>query len=232
MLIYTLYKSPLWNKLPAKNRIIKIFGIGILLYFIIQSLIYSKYFNNNALTNYGKYIYYIIILDIITTITTMTISFNTENKYIDYNPRYQQNIPYGRLAEQADIPYGRLVEQANIPLALGRGFEKADIPDARISQYHLVNNTHSINSVANNQIEWQSMDQYDNIKLNDIKTNQGKLQSITYNNSTNNSQLLSKIKQNIDEQSYDIPVYKSDKIKKKSNIDDVSYDIPSYKPNK
>ncbi len=226
MFIYILYKSPLWNKLPTKNRIIKIFGIGILLYFIIQSLLYSKYFNNNTLTNYRKYIYYIIILDIITTITTMTISFNTEKKYIDYNPHYQQNMPYRRVAEQNSYM------PRNVPLDVTLHSASSDIP--------------------NSQIEWQNMqkynDQYDNIKLNDIETQLNiekqnsceKLLEIGMSQEFFDisefpkikTKLMSKIQPNIDENgsSHDIPVYKSD-IKKKSNIDDVSYDIPSYKPN-
>ena len=178
MFVSILYKSPFWDKLPLKNRIIKIIGIGVLLYVIIHSLLYSKYFNNSTFTNYRKYIYYIVVLDIITTIT---IHFNNKNKsvynqqllhnnerYIDYNPYYQQNVSNNYTPRKG--------QASRHTLWKGREASR---------------HTQSTNSIIDSgyvkpntdQLEWQNMhqynyqsDKYDNIKLNDINTQQNNLQ--------------------------------------------------------
>ncbi len=262
MFVSILYKSPFWDKLPLKNRIIKIIGIGVLLYVIIHSLLYSKYFNNSTFTNYRKYIYYIVVLDIITTIT---IHFNNKNKsvynqqllhnnerYIDYNPYYQQNISNNYTQWKARDPSIGYVGLPSDP---------------------------SIGGIKPNteQLKWQNMhqynyksDKYDNIKLNDVNTQQdnlplttysmeGSRSKPTYNNSTSKSQSLttSKTQLNIidDKSSMCIPTYLMDGSRSKStylmdgsrskstyrsnkkkldiieNITEKSDDIPIYKPN-
>nr|QBK88453.1 MAG: hypothetical protein LCMiAC01_01300 [Mimivirus LCMiAC01] len=101
MFFYAIYKSPIWKNLSPKNRSIRVFMAGALLYVIFHSFLYSNYLNNiQAINKYKKYIYFVIAIDILVTafITyrsrSSSISISTQNKFLHprYNPYPQQYI--------------------------------------------------------------------------------------------------------------------------------------------
>lgn len=65
MFINTVYRLPIWYDIDTKSRNIRILILGIILYIITHSFIYSKYVDNYQMVlNYRNYIYYLIALDL------------------------------------------------------------------------------------------------------------------------------------------------------------------------
>jgi hypothetical protein len=102
MLYLILYKSELWKKIDNKSRCIRIFVLASIIYILIHSLIYSKYVENyDTFTEYKKYIYYMILIDLTLTLIYIYATCKQNNKkkiknkrnmrYIRYNP-YQVNM--------------------------------------------------------------------------------------------------------------------------------------------
>ena len=91
MFFYIVYKSPLWPNMRLKNRNVRVFLAGILLYIIFHSFLYSKYFENDGtLKNYRKYIYYVLTVDILITFVSIATSYlmkkrHKKRKYIKWN---------------------------------------------------------------------------------------------------------------------------------------------------
>jgi len=81
MIINSIYSSSIWKKLSKtdnKSRNFRIMLIGIIIYLIIHSFIYSKYTDNNkVITNYRHYMYYIIGFDLL---LFYIIAMNQSNK--------------------------------------------------------------------------------------------------------------------------------------------------------
>ncbi|AYV77027.1 MAG: hypothetical protein Barrevirus8_13 [Barrevirus sp.] len=75
-----IYRSPLWAK--AKDRNIRIFVLGTILYIVFFLYLQSKY---NKLQNYKKYIYYIFVTDFLVMSLYMSYSeyFKTKDKKVN-----------------------------------------------------------------------------------------------------------------------------------------------------
>jgi len=116
MFFYAIYKSPLWKNLSPKNRNIRVFMAGALLYVIFHSFLYSNYVNNIQTVNkYKKYIYYVIATDIL--VTVFITSRSTQKKFLrpiqyPYPQQYMQPLEYPR---QIQISHPSLSTMNHIP---------------------------------------------------------------------------------------------------------------------
>ena len=64
MIIYLVYKSPLWKNLESKSRKLRIFILGTVIYIALHSFINSKFVENNEFIEKNKkYLYYLFGLD-------------------------------------------------------------------------------------------------------------------------------------------------------------------------
>jgi len=91
MFFYALHKSSLWKKISKKNRNIRIFITGSIIYIIIHSYLYSKYINEyKFINNYRKYIYFLILVDLI--LTFIGLKTNNKKRKLIKNPHYKQNM--------------------------------------------------------------------------------------------------------------------------------------------
>ncbi len=133
MFFYIIHKLPVWTKMKLKNRNARVFLMGIIWYVILHSFLYSKYFNDGGtMRNYRKYIYYVLIIDIIITSVSITVPSlmkkkHRKRKYIKWNkalpnkrllqynyqnPQLQQDIEGDQFNNQ-DIGLGEPVQQSN-----------------------------------------------------------------------------------------------------------------------
>ena len=73
------YRLPIWKDIDDKSRNIRILILGVILYVILHSFIYSTYVNgNNFILNKRKYIYYLIGSDIIIALLFMYLLASDE----------------------------------------------------------------------------------------------------------------------------------------------------------
>lgn len=69
MFFYLIYKSPLWKDKETNARNARVVALGIILYVFLHSYLYSNYSEGkDFIVNNRKYIYYLFVMDVITTL--------------------------------------------------------------------------------------------------------------------------------------------------------------------
>lgn len=132
MIFFTLHRLPIWRDLDNNNRNIRIFIVGIILYIILQSYLYSNYGSNNEfLVDYRHYIFYLIVIDAI----IVGIKMMSEN----YNNKMKLNIQQQNAQQQQ---HHVQMQQAQMQHQLQQAQEQAQAQQQVPQQLHtpIVNN--------------------------------------------------------------------------------------------
>ncbi len=110
MIFFILYKLPIWKNLDNKSRNIRIIIVGIILYIILQSYLYSNYGSNNKyLSEYRSKLYYIIGLDISITGVNMINNYYKDKK--KQNKIEQQQLQQQQLQQLQQQQLQQLQQQ-------------------------------------------------------------------------------------------------------------------------
>ena len=84
MIIYLVYKSPLWKNLESKSRKLRIFILGTIIYIALHSFINSKFVENNEFIEKNKkYLYYLFGLDMMLSGSIMYFGKSADKKLIN-----------------------------------------------------------------------------------------------------------------------------------------------------
>ena len=93
MFFNTVYSLPIWQNLKLKNRMIRLFIIGAILYIISYSYLYSGYVKDSQLiNNYKHYLFYIIGADLV--IFSRLLLAGNKKKQKRKNNRRKHMFPY------------------------------------------------------------------------------------------------------------------------------------------
>lgn len=115
MLLTTLYKSSLWNNLKKNDRNIRIFLTAIVIYILLHSFIYSKYVDENEkVLSYRKYIYYVILIDLVAGIILISSSIDSKNTGKNNDKKKRKIYPYQNYIKNVPIIPPDFLQNKNI----------------------------------------------------------------------------------------------------------------------
>jgi len=195
-LISTLYSNNSDSKdLDPRSKLLRIFLGGTVLYVILHSFIYSKFVESRDwIVNNRKYIYYIILSDLMIT------GYLTRNKLKEKKRKNKLN------KEKFNNP----------PLMLD--MEKL----SQVYKQSMIPNTQPYYGVNNNMNTANNMNNMNNMNNNVQNRNSQQYKPLNYI-PPNKSQLIE-----VEDDSTEIPIYKSKSSEHVSNNDESS--LPIYEP--
>lgn len=92
MFLYSLYKSPLFNSLEPRDRLLRIMVGAVILYILLRSYLYSGYAEGHQwLCNWRHYVYYVILLDLVATSLFYLFGGNSKPKI---KKAKRKNLPF------------------------------------------------------------------------------------------------------------------------------------------
>ncbi|CAH6421235.1 Hypothetical protein KVN_LOCUS194 [uncultured virus] len=117
MFFYILNKSQLFSNIETKSRNFRLFIIGCLLYVILHSYLYSAYVDSNQfLSNNRKYIYIIILADILLYLYTY---YFVKTSPIIKNTKLKKNKILTNLKQNYEQDF-KVNEQTNFDLSIDK----------------------------------------------------------------------------------------------------------------
>jgi hypothetical protein len=117
MVLYSLYKMPLFTDMAPKDRYLRIFVISTVIYIIVHSFLYSSYLNNDGFAaRYRHYCYYLIMLDLL--LTTAVYLFSGDKPVQKKIKKIQQAPKYPPYAMQVQQPSQLMMRSAMPPQAV------------------------------------------------------------------------------------------------------------------
>jgi hypothetical protein len=196
MLYFTLLKSTFFNDKKDYDRFLRIITVGTITYVIIKMLLSSKtLFDNN---NYGIYVYYLALLDLIICMYTFDITNVIKKKnegHDNIELKKENNLVY-------HVSPNELLSMIN---------DNNNISNQKI--YPNVENNIFIPSNNNNN---NNNNIFGHVDINkDIDDN---IELIDNNNEDDSKVINTEIETESDEESYFIPIYRSTKKKQEEQI--------------
>jgi len=94
MIIYLIYKSPLWHELEASDRDVRILILGVICYVLFHSLMFSKYGDDvEILQKIRKNLIYFFGLDTVLIGTVLYKRYNNPIQNTVEQPKLQDQQP-------------------------------------------------------------------------------------------------------------------------------------------
>jgi hypothetical protein len=232
MLYFALFKSQLFNDKNNYDRFLRIISVGTIVYVILKMILSSNIFVNN--NNYGIYVYYVALLDLIICMYTFDITNNIKNNIknnIEKQDSEKENNLVSHLSPTELLSFINKNNRNNIndinkiqdvPSMNNNIYEKlikkGPLGDF-INNFDILNKVYIDNNMKDNNIRLN--DELNNVELNNTELNNVELNNVELNNvelnnvELNNTELNNtEIESESDEESYFIPIYRS---KKKKN---------------
>lgn len=216
MFFYIVHNSPFWNKMPNKQRNIRTFITGSVLYIGLHIFLYSKFAEGKKeLTYFRNYMYYILLIDVIAMAVIYKLYYGKNILGNDEIIKPNETLPFDKIPAQfRNIALEKYMKENPLPIQSMQQMQ----PMQQMQQMPLVPHAADLH----NQYNQPSAQLHQQMVLN----NKPPLHQLIEVDDTESVEIpiyASKLKNNFDDDqsivTVNIPVYKND-------------DIPLYKTTK
>tara|TARA_S200000501_G_C20776436_1_gene722907 strand:+ start:547 stop:1236 length:690 start_codon:yes stop_codon:yes gene_type:complete len=223
MLYFALFKSKLFNDKNNYDRFLRIISVGTVVYVILKMILSSNLLVND--NNYGIYVYYVALLDLIICMYTFDLTNNLKNNIEKQDEKENNLVSHLSPTELLSFINKNDKNKINKINKINNINEYNNNPDIQLPTNNIYDNLINKGPLGNlmknfdilNNIDIHNNMKDDNIILDEELTN-NKLKNSNINiddGELNNTELNNtEIESESDEESYFIPIYRS---KKKKN---------------